>query len=183
MDFSDWLPADGGQNYLESLFKELSQRSIKEEVDEHGLDAFIETAARYAAFGGFVGNIGGVVTMWAGIPAEILNNIVQQFRITLAVIYARTGNYQVTFPEFFKIVGLSLGVEVGASIGKAICIQVVGAIVARIAATSSVSAFLRWIPFVAGGVCAGVNYAYIHAIGAALKELNLRGPGRPRLVA
>ena len=78
-----------------------------------GLDGFIQHCARLSAGTGAVTGMGGTVSLLVGLPFDVLNNITQQFRVTLAVIYDRRGSYEVGFDEFMSIVAVSLGVEAG----------------------------------------------------------------------
>jgi uncharacterized protein (DUF697 family) len=92
---------------------------------------------------------------------------VQQFRVTLAVIYARRGRYHLTFEEFMAVVAMSLGIEVGAAIGATVLTQIAAAILVRLAP----STFFRLIPFAGGFVGAAVNAAFIKGIGSGVKAV------------
>src|SRR5579872_1958045 len=73
------------------IFDRVDKAAVKKSVDEMGLNRFIKRCARRAAATGFVSGSGGVATLVVGLPADVLNNLTQQFRVTLAVIYAKTG--------------------------------------------------------------------------------------------
>ncbi len=79
------------------VFHRIDKAAVKRGVDEMGLDGFIKHCARLAATTGLVTGVGGVATLVVGVPADMLNCLTQQFRVTLAVIYAKTGDYEVTF--------------------------------------------------------------------------------------
>lgn len=61
--------------------------------------------------------------MIVGVPVDVVNNVIQQFRVALGVIYCRKGVYNVSFSELMKIVGVSIGVEVGATLTKSVMIR------------------------------------------------------------
>ena len=78
------------------IFDRVDKVAVKRGVDEMGLSAFIKHCARLAATTGVVSGFGGVATMVVGVPADMLNCLTQQFRVTLAVIYAKSGDYEIT---------------------------------------------------------------------------------------
>ena len=95
---------------------------VKGLVDEKGIDALIKQSAQYAATSGAImGALGPIALL--GLPVDIINNITQQFRVTLGVIYDKTGKFKPDFNSFMRIVAISLGIEAGATITKMVLIQ------------------------------------------------------------
>lgn len=133
-----------------------------------GLDGFIEHCARLAAGTGALSGMGGAVTMVVGIPADLLNNVTQQFRVTLAVIYYQRGSYNIGFEEFMSIVAVSIGVEAGAVMTRAVLTRVAEKLLIRMGEKAAG----RMIPF-AGAVIGGLtNYLFIKGIGKTVKQLH-----------
>ena len=69
------------------VFDSIDEFAIKKGVDEMGIDKFISHCALLAAGTGAANGLGGFTTMIVGVPVDVVNNIFQQFRVTLAVIY------------------------------------------------------------------------------------------------
>ena len=113
--------------------------------------------------------LGGAATMVVGVPVDTVNNVIQQFRVTLGVIYYKKRTYSVSFNDFMKIVAVSLGVEVGATIGKSILISVANKILARLASATA----LKAIPLFGGFIGGSVNFGFIKFIGEAVKKVDL----------
>src|SRR3982751_3701031 len=72
--------AKGG---FKTLFNHIDQQTIKNGVDEMGLDRFINKCALLAAGSGAASGAGGLATMLMGAPLDMLNLVVQQFRVTM----------------------------------------------------------------------------------------------------
>lgn len=151
------------------VFDSINQHGIKKGVDEMGIDAFIEHCARLAAGTGAVTGLGGPITLLVGIPADMLNNLTQQFRVTLGVIYHRRGDYSVTFDEFMSIIAVSIGVEAGLIMTRAILENIAERLLIRM----GVKLGGRLIPFVGAIVGASTNYLFIKSIGRSVKKLPL----------
>ena len=149
------------------VFDSINRHGIKRGVDEMGLDGFIEHCARLAAGTGAISGLGGPVTMIVGLPADMLNNVTQQFRVTLAVIYHHRRNYNIGFEEFMSVIAVSLGVEAGAAMTKAALIRVAERLLIRMGEKAAG----RMIP-IAGAFVGGLtNYLFIKGIGKAVKKL------------
>ncbi|MBN8823182.1 MULTISPECIES: hypothetical protein [unclassified Spirosoma] len=157
------------KQFFEHFYDKLDDLNIREKVDKDGIDSFINECAIVAGAVGGATGLGGIVTTVVGIPVEITNNVFQQFRVTLAVIYHKTGQYKPSFPEFMKIVGMSIGVEVGATVTKAVLVAIANSLLTRMAAKTA----LRAIPILGAAVGATTNYLFILGIGKSLKGLNL----------
>jgi hypothetical protein len=151
------------------VFESINQHGIKKGVDEMGIDAFIEHCARLAAGTGAVTGLGGPLTLLISMPADMLNNLTQQFRVTLGVIYDRRGSYAVGFDEFMSIVAVSIGVEAGMIMTRAILENIAERLLIRMGAKAGG----RLIPFVGAIVGASTNYLFIRSIGRAVKKLSL----------
>lgn len=154
---------------MKHIFEGLNIEEIKKKVDADGLDAFINEAARFAALTGAIAGVGGAITMVVGIPISVVNTVVQQFRVTMAVIYVKRGKVTPTFDEFIKIVAMSLGVEIGVGVGATISVAVAGQILIRL----GVGGVAAMVPIFGAIVGGAVNYAFIKAIGAALKSMDM----------
>ncbi|MFF7772502.1 hypothetical protein ACFZC7_39180 [Streptomyces massasporeus] len=149
---------------FEFIHRNLDGFKIKQQVDERGIEGYINHCARLAAASGAASGAGGGLTLALGIPADMANTVTQQFKVTLAVIYHRTGRYKVGFYQFMKIVGLSIGVEVGARGLEFLVVKAAQEIVKRLGA----GAAGRLIPLLGAAIGGGLNYAFIKGIGATL---------------
>lgn len=155
---------------MKHIFEGLDAQKIKTEVDHKGLDAFINEAAAFAAMTGGIAGLGGAITMVVGVPVSIINTVVQQFRVTMAVIYKKKGQVTPSFEDFMKVVALSIGVEVGVGIGASFLANIAAQILVRLGVSSAGMA----IPIFGAVVGAGVNFAFIKAVGETLKSLEIR---------
>src|ERR1700754_4563272 len=151
------------------VFESINQHGIKKGVDEMGIDAFIEHCARLAAGTGALTGLGGPLTMIIGLPADLLNNLTQQFRVTLGVIYHRRGTYQIAFDEFMSIVAISVGVEASLLMTRAVLENVAERLLLRMGARAGG----RLIPLVGALVGSATNYLFIKSIGKSIKRIPL----------
>lgn len=152
------------------IFDRVDKVAVKRGVDEMGLNAFIKHCARLAAATGFISGIGGLATMVVGVPADMLNSMTQQFRVTLAVIYAKTGDYEVSFEDFMAIVAVSIGMEAGVMITKSVLVGIAERLLVRISERTAV----RIVPILGAAIGGTTNYVFIKGIGATLKRVMLR---------
>jgi hypothetical protein len=148
------------------IFERMDKEAIKLHVDKLGLDRYITHCARLAATTGIVSGIGGAATLAFGVPADMLNNITQQFRVTIAVIYARTGEQEVSFDDFMSIVAVSIGVEAGVMITKSVLTRVGERLLLRMSAETAA----RVVPFLGAAIGGATNYLFIKGIGASVKR-------------
>jgi len=151
------------------IFDSINQHGIQKGVDRMGLDGFIEHCARLAASTGAITGMGGAVTVIVGIPADLFNNLAQQFRVTLAVIYARRGSYTVTFEELMSVVGISLGLEAGLMLTREILENVAEKLLLRMGAKAGG----RLVPLIGAVVGGTTNYLFIKGVGASVKRIPL----------
>lgn len=155
---------------FKTVFEHIGREGIKKGVKAKGLDGFINECAILAGTTGAIAGFGGAATMIVGVPVDVINNVMQQFRVTFAVIYDRKKSYsRISFEEFMKIVGMSVGVEVGATLTKVALVSIAGAILARMSASTAG----KMIPFVGSFVGGTVNFFFIKGIGEAVKALDL----------
>lgn len=150
-------------------FDSIDKQAVKREVDEKGLDKFIAHCAVLAGGTGALSGLGGPMTMLVGVPADIINNVVQQFRVTLAVIYSRGGSHEIEFEEFMRIVRLSLGLEVGMIMTRSIMVTIAEKVLQLIRGRVG----RRLLPVVGAVVGASTNYMFIKRIGESVKQIEL----------
>jgi hypothetical protein len=148
------------------IFARVDRAAVKRGVDGMGLDGYIKHCARLAATTGFISGIGGAATLILGVPADMLNNLTQQFRVTVAVIYARTGEYEIGFDDFMAIVAVSIGVEAGVIITKSVLTRVAERLLVRMSEKTAA----RLVPFLGAAIGGTTNYLFIKGIGAAVKR-------------
>jgi hypothetical protein len=151
------------------IFDSINQHGIQKGIDRMGVDGFIEHCARLAASTGAVTGMGGAVTMIVGVPADLFNNLAQQFRVTLGIIYARRGSYTVSFDELMSVVGVSLGLEAGLLLTREILERMAGKLLIRMGAKAGG----RLIPVIGAVVGGTTNYLFIKSVGASVKKIPL----------
>jgi hypothetical protein len=159
------------------IFDRVDKVAVKRQVDEMGLNGFIKHCAKLAAATGVVSGIGGVATLVVGVPADMVNTITQQFRVTLGAIYAKTGECEVGFEDFMAIVAVSIGVEAGVMITKAVLTRIAERLLIRL----SEKAAARIIPVVGAAIGGTTNYLFIKGIGASVKRVIRAGGFGPGL--
>lgn len=152
------------------VYDSINQHGIKRGVDTMGLDGFIRHCARLSAGTGAVTGMGGTASLLVGLPFDMLNNITQQFRVTLAVIYHRRGSYEVGFEEFMSIVAVSLGIEAGLVMTRSLLENIAERLLIRMGAKVGG----RLIPVAGAFIGATTNYLFIKSIGASVKALPLK---------
>ncbi|OKI61003.1 hypothetical protein AMK15_21685 [Streptomyces sp. MJM1172] len=150
---------------LKFAHSNLDGLKVKELVDKKGIEGYINHCAMLAATTGVASGMGGPATMVLGVPADMANTIAQQFRVTMAVIYHKTGSYSLSFDEFMKIVAVSLGVEVGTQVVVRVAAEIFKRLTAKIAG--------KFVPLLGGVIGGGLNYGFIKAQGKAMLALDL----------
>ncbi|MES2454194.1 MAG: hypothetical protein V4594_01580 [Bacteroidota bacterium] len=155
--------SEGG---FKQIFSRIDQVGIKKGVDEMGIDKFINQCALMAAGSGLITGVGGISTLLIGIPLDVINLITQQFRVTLAISYDRTGSYQVRFEDFFRIVATSVKADTKLAISKNIMEEVAERLLLTLGAKTS----QRLIPIVGGVIGGTVNYFFIKGVAKALRN-------------
>jgi len=151
------------------VYDSINQYGIKKGVDEMGIDAFVEHCARLAAGTGAVTGLGGAVTFLIGIPADMVNNLTQQFRVTLGIIYHRRGTYNIAFDEFMSIVAVSVGVEAGMIMTRGVLEHVAERLLIRMGAKAGG----RLIPLVGAVIGGTTNYFFIKGVARSVGRLPL----------
>lgn len=149
------------------IFDRVDKVAVKQGVDEKGLNGFIKHCARLAATTGVISGFGGLATMVVGVPADMVNNMTQQFRVTLAVIYAKTGDCEVGFEDFMAIVAISIGVEAGAMITRSVLVRIAERLLIRMSERTAA----RVVPILGAAIGGTTNYLFIKGIGATLKRV------------
>ena len=152
------------------VFDSINQHGIQKGVDRMGIDGFIEHCARLAASTGAITGMGGAVTMIVGIPADLFNSLAQQFRVTMGIIYARRGRYEVSFEELMSVVAVSIGVEAGLLLTR----QVLENIAEKLLIRMGAKAGGRLVPVIGAVVGGTTNYLFIKSVGASVKKLPLQ---------
>jgi len=154
---------------LQKVFEGINQLEIKKKVDKMGIDGFINQCAILAATTGAASGFGGFATMIVGIPFDVINTVLQLFRVTLAVIYYKKGVYKVSFAELIKILGISMGIKVGVTLTKSVLINLANKILVRLSASVAGKA----VPFLGAAIGGSVNYGFIKAVGTAVKHIDM----------
>lgn len=148
------------------IFDRMDKEGVRRGVDRMGLNRYINHCARLAATTGIVSGIGGATTLVLGVPADMLNSLTQQFRVTMAVIYYRTGQYEVGFDDFMSIVAVSIGVEAGVMITKSALTRIAERLLLRMSSETAA----RVVPFLGAAIGGTANYLFIKGIGASVKK-------------
>lgn len=148
------------------IFDRINQLGIKRGVDQLGLDKFINQCALLAAGSGVITGAGGAATMAVGVPLDMINLITQQFRVTLAVTYYKTGNYHVDFEEFFKLLTRSMKGDVGITVTKTAMDEVAQKLMVNMGAKAA----RRLVPVVGAVIGGSANYFFIKRVGESLKN-------------
>lgn len=157
---------NASEGSFRQIFGRINQLGIKQGVDQLGLDKFINQCALLAAGSGIITGAGGPATMAVGVPLDIINLITQQFRVTLAVTYYKTGNYQVSFEEFFKLLTTSMKGDVGITVTKTAMDEVAQKLMVNMGAKAA----RRLVPVVGAVIGGSANYFFIKRIGESLKS-------------
>ena len=157
---------NASEGSFRQIFGRINQLGIKQGVDQLGLDKFINQCALLAAGSGIITGAGGPATMAVGVPLDIINLITQQFRVTLAVTYYKTGNYQVSFEEFFKLLTTSMKGDVGITVTKTAMDEVAQKLMVNMGAKTA----RRLVPVVGAVIGGSANYFFIKRIGESLKN-------------
>jgi len=152
---------------FKKIFEQIDQFGIKKGVDKLGLDKFINQCALLAAGSGAISGSGGVITMAVGIPLDLINLIMQQFRVTLAITYHNRGSYKIDFDEFITIVARSLKVDAGITITKTMMEGIAEKLMINIGSKTAE----RLIPVVGAVIGGTANYLFIKRIAASVKQM------------
>lgn len=100
-----------------------------------------------------------------------INNVAQQFRVTLAALHVQNGDAAAPdFDAFMRVVGRSLGLDMEHSLTNSVLISIAHNILARLGASASGS----MIPLLGAFIGGGLSYGFIKGIGKSLKALDLK---------
>jgi len=153
------------------IFEHIDQLGIKKGVDEMGIDKFINQCALLAAGSGIITGAGGLTTILIGMPLDLINLITQQFRVTMAIAYYRTGSYQLNFDDFIRIVATSLKGDARMAVTKNIAEEVAEKLMMNIGSKTAE----RLVPVVGAAIGGTVNYLFIKRVAKSLKAAQLSG--------
>lgn len=169
----DKFKADAGKGFkslakggFKNIYSHINPLSIKKGVDEVGIDKFVNQCALLAAGSGAMAGAGGLATMIVGLPLDMINLVTQQFRVTLAINYYKTGRYQVTFTDFVKIVASSLKVDAGVTVTKNIMEEVAEKLLLNFGSKT----VRRLVPVVGAVIGGSANYLFIKKVARQLRE-------------
>lgn len=109
-------------------------------------------------------NVGGLSSVFIGVPLDVINLITQQFRVTLAISYHQTGTYQINFDDFFKIVASTVKADTKLALSKNIMEEVAEKMVLTLGSKTS----QRLVPIVGGVIGGTVNYFFIKGVAKSL---------------
>lgn len=146
------------------IFSQIDQLGIKKGVDELGIEKFVNQCALMAAGSGVVTGLGGISTMLIGVPVDMINLIAQQFRVTMAVSYHKTGQYEIRFDEFFKIVAGSLKADAGMAMSKNLMEEVAEKLMVSMGSKTAE----KLIPVVGAVIGGTANYLFIKRVADTL---------------
>jgi hypothetical protein len=154
---------------FKKIFDSINLSGIKKSVDKRGIEGYINHCARLAAGTGAIGGTGGAITMLASLPIDVVNNITQQFRVTLGIIYYNRGTYQLTYDEFMAIVATSMKVEAGIAITKTMLEELAEKLLLKMGSKAAG----RLIPVVGAIIGGTANYLFIKGVAKAVQQMEL----------
>lgn len=170
---------------LRQGYQNVDGLEIKSRVDDLGIKAFIASCAKRSASTGFAAGFGGGPTLAVLIGVDVANYLYQQIRVTLGVIYHRSGRYQASFEEVMTYMAVALGVRVAGAAAAYISIQAGVAITNKVSHQQltrlviqhmlkqlPASATAKVIPGVGGVFGAGFNYVTLRGYGNALLKVD-----------
>ncbi|QKJ31987.1 hypothetical protein HQ865_20200 [Mucilaginibacter mali] len=154
---------------FKQIFDHIDQLKIRKGVDTMGLDKFIDQCAYLAAGSGVISGSGGMITMVIGMPVDMANLITQQFRVTMAIMYANQGSYHFGFDEFMRMVATSLKVEAGIALSKTMMESVAEKLLLMFGTRTAE----RLVPVVGGLIGGATNYLFIKRVAEKVKESHM----------
>jgi len=154
------------QDGFKQIFDHIDQLHIKKGVDKMGLDKFIDQCAYLAAGSGILSGSGGLLTMVVGIPLDFVSLITQQFRVTMAIMYANQGSYQIGFNEFMSLIATSLKVDAGVTLTK----TMMEGIAEKLLLLLGTRTAERMVPIVGAVIGGTANYLFIKRMAKSVKE-------------
>jgi Na+-transporting NADH:ubiquinone oxidoreductase subunit NqrE len=155
--------AKGG---FKRIYNHIDQQTIKNGVDNMGIDGFINQCAMLAAGSGVVTGFGGFATMLVGVPLDMTNLVAQQFRVTMAINYYKTGRSKVSFIELIGIIASSLKVDAGIAISKKVMEEVAEKLLLAIGTRTA----RRLVPVVGAVIGGSTNYLFIKKVAKDLMD-------------
>ncbi len=158
------------QDGFKKIFENINLYGIKKSIDKRGIDGFINHCALLAAGTGAISGSGSALTMVIGLPLDVINNITQQFRVTLGIIYYKRGVYQISFEEFMAIVATSVKVEAGIAITKTMLEDVAEKLLLKMGSKAAG----RLIPVFGAVIGGSANYMFIKGVAKAVKQMEMQ---------
>jgi hypothetical protein len=156
---------------FQKIFDQIDQLGIKKGVDELGIDKFVRQCALLAAGSGAITGLGGITTMLIGVPIDMINLITQQFRVTMAIAYHKTGRYSIGFNDFFRIVASSFKVDATMAVSKNMMEQVAEKLLLNLGTKTAE----RLVPVVGAVIGGTTNYLFIKRVSATLLDKHAKG--------
>jgi hypothetical protein len=169
------------EKLLRKAYTSIDSFEIKSRVDVFGLQDFIESCAVLGGGTGFAAGMAGPTSMAAFLLLDVGNCLYQELRITLAVIYHRTGRYQIGFDEALMIMAVGLGARLTSVAviyaGKALILNIgkdelVKLVVKQILKRLPASAASKVLPGLGAVLGAGLNFGFLLAYGRTLARLD-----------
>ena len=102
-------------------------------------------------------------------PVDFLNLITQQFRVTMAIMYANSGSYQISFQDFMALVATSLRVEAGVAITKTMMEGIAEKMLLMVGTRTAE----RMVPVVGAVIGGTANYLFIKRMASSVKKMDL----------
>jgi hypothetical protein len=150
---------------FKKIFNHIDQTTIKQGVDRLGVDGFVNQCALLAAGSGAITGAGGLATMLVGVPLDTANLITQQFRVTLAITYHKTGRSKLNFVELFQIVASSLKVDAGVAVTKTVMEEVAEKLLISLGSKTA----RRLVPVIGAVIGGSANYMFIKKVAKNLQ--------------
>jgi len=151
---------------LRYIFGKIDQLHIKKGVDQLGLDTFVHQCAILAAGSGVITGVGGASSLLIGVPLDMVNVLTQQFRVTLAIHYSKTGGCHVRFEEFLVFLSGAIKTDAGVTVTKTAMEEVAQKLMVNMGARTT----KRLIPVVGAVIGGSANYLYIKRVADSLKK-------------
>ncbi len=146
-----------GFQILKQIHGRIDQLSVKKGVDEMGIDRFVSQCAWLAAGSGVLTGLGGGMVAIVGMPLDTLNLLAQQFRVTIAVKYHRTGNCACKTEDIISVLSASVNGDIGLALGKHQLDDLSKKLLIRMGFSGS----KRFMPIVGAVVGGSANYLFI----------------------
>ena len=135
-----------------------------------GIDKFTEQCAILSATTGVISGSGGMLTLVIGTPVDMANLITQQFRVTMGIMYANQGSYQLGFEEFMAMIATSLKVEAGVALTKTMMESIAEKLLLMVGTRTAE----RLVPIVGGVIGGTANYLFIKRVADSVQKAQVQ---------